>query len=265
MPPLSYSTGLCLAAACFCAATTGAFAQEASQNEVNNPLTPKITIFLQDYYVGDLAGTQDKDANKSQVQGLFPHQIGGPNQLFRFTLPLVTTPTEAGQATDLGDLTLLDVFPFRAGRVELGIGPLFVLPTATDRATGAGEWQAGAAGVLIAPQTQGLLGALVTYQHSFAGPQSRADVSLMTVQPLIIYNLPRGWYLRSTAIWVADFVGDGSYIPIGFGVGKVIQTAGPTVNLYVEPQVTAWKADGLGIPKWQVLVGVTLQFPLHRH
>jgi hypothetical protein len=258
-------TGLCLAAACFCAAATEALAQEASQNDVNNPLTPKNTIFLQDYFVPDLAGVQDKDGNRFQVQGLFPHQIGGPDQLVRFTLPLVTAPTEAGQTTDLGDLTLLDVFPFRVGHVELGVGPLFVLPTATDRATGAGKWQAGAAGVLIAPQTQGLLGALVTYQHSFAGPQSRPDVSLMTIQPLIIYNLPRGWYLRSTAIWVADFVGDGSYIPIGFGVGKVIQTSGPTLNLYVEPQVTAWKADGHGIPKWQILAGVTLQFPLHRH
>ncbi len=265
MPTLSYSTALCLAATCFCAAATEAFAQEVSQNEVNNPLTPKNTIFLQNYYGSDLAGIQDKDANKFQLQGLFPHQIGGPDQLFRFTLPLATAPTEAGQATDLGDLTLLDVFPFHAGGVELGIGPLFVLPTATDRATGAGKWQAGAAGVLIAPQTQGLLGALVTYQHSFAGPPSRADVSLMTVQPLIIYNLPQGWYLRSSAIWVLDFVGDSSYVPIGFGLGKVIQTSGPTVNVYLEPQVTAWKADGLGIPKWQILGGVTLQFPIRRH
>src|SRR5260370_359935 len=167
--------------------------------------------------------------------------------------------------TDLGVLPLRAVFPFHAGGVELGMGPLFVLPTATDRATGAGKWQAGAAGVLIAPQTQGLLGALVTYQHSFAGPPSRADVSLMTVQPLIIYNLPQGWYLRSSAIWVLDFVGDSSYVPIGFGLGKVIQTSGPTVNVYLEPQVTAWKADGLGIPKWQILGGVTLQFPIRPH
>jgi hypothetical protein len=172
-----------------------------------------------------------------------------------FCLPLVTAPTEAGQATDLGDLTLLDVFSFRAGGVELGVGPLFVPPTATDRASGAGKWQAGAAGVLIAPQTQGLLGALVTYQHSLAGPPSRSDVSLMTVQPLILYNLPQGWYLRSSAIWVFDFVGDSSYVPIGFGLGKVIRTSGPTVNVYLEPQGTAWKADGLGIPKWQILGG----------
>lgn len=265
MPPRSYSTALWFAAA-FCASVTGAFAQETSQNQINNPLTPKDTFFLQDYYVPDLAGAPGEDANRLQLQGLFPHQIGGPEQLFRFTLPLATTtPTQAGEVTGLGDLTLLDVFPFRAGGVEVAVGPLLVLPTATDRATGAGEWQAGAAGLLIAPQARGLLGALVTYQHSFAGQQNRADVSLMTVQPLVTKNLPRGWYLRSSAIWIVDFEGKGSYIPIGFGVGKVIRTAGPTVNLYVEPQVTAWNANGPGIPKWEVLAGVTLQFPLHRH
>lgn len=64
-------------------------------------------------------------------------------------------------------------------------------------------------------------------------------LAVACVQPLILYNLPRGWRLRSSAIWAVDFVGDSSYVPIGFGFGKVIQTSGPTVNLYVGPQVSA--------------------------
>lgn len=237
-------------------------AQDGGQNEANNPLTPKITVNAHNYYVGDLSGLPDEDANQFLVRGLVPHKVGGPGQLLRFTLPVATSPTASGHVTDWGDLTLIDLFPFKAGRTEVAVGPLLVAPTATNRATGAGKWQVGAAGLVIAPQTWGLVGSLVTYQASVAGSDTRSDVSLMTMQPLLLYNLPKGWYLRSTAIWNFDFEGDNSYVPVGFGVGKVIPTSGPTVNVFVEPQVTAWKDDGVGVPNWQVFVGVNLQFPI---
>lgn len=241
-----------------------AAAQDAGQNDANNPLTPKITLNLQDYYVGDLSGVPNTDANQFLLRGLLPHKIGGPGQLFRFTLPIVTTPTGGGHTTDVGDLTVMDLFVVPKGHLELGGGPLLVAPTAGEHATGAGKWQAGAAGILIAPQKWGLLGGLVTYQHSFAGDSDRADVSLMTLQPLVLYNLPKGWYLRSTATWTFDFEGDTSYIPIGAGFGKVFEVGGVTLNAFVEPQITAWKDNGVGVPNWQAFVGLNMQFPLKR-
>jgi len=68
--------------------------------------------------------------------------------------------------------------------VVLGVGPLLAAPTAASRNTGAGKWQAGAAGVAVAPPW-GLLAGLVTYQHSFAGDDSCPTAQIITAQPIV--------------------------------------------------------------------------------
>jgi hypothetical protein len=138
---------------------------------------------------------------------------------------------------------------------------LLVAPTASDDVLGSGKWQAGPAVAVVAPQKWGLAAALVQHQQSFAGDEDRPDVSLLTVQPILTYNLPQGWYLRSSGIWNFDFVNDNYFIPVGLGAGKVWKVdKGTTANLFIEPQYTIWEDAGPGIPRWQIFVGFNLQF-----
>ncbi len=234
-----------------------------SQNESNNPLTPKITLNVHDYYVPSFYGLDDRQANQLLLRGVIPHKLFDAPQLFRFTLPIAEAPTfPDGTDSGLGDLTLIDWFMFKGGGLEFGVGPLLVAPTASTEALGAGKWQAGAAGIVVAAREWGILGSLVTFQQSFAsqgGDTDRDDVSLLTVQPLAIYNLPEGFYLRSTAIWNFDFDKGDYYIPVGLGVGKVWQLGGgATLNTFIEPQYTVFH-DGVA-PQWQIFAGVNLQF-----
>ncbi len=142
------------------------------------------------------------------------------------------------------------------------MGPLLVAPTASSQILGAGKWQAGAAGVVVIPEKWGLLATLVTYQHSFAGDSSRPDISLMTVQPIVTYNLPQGFDLRSTAVWNFEFINYRSDIPVGAGIGKVWSfPGGSTINAFVEPQYSVFRS-GVGVPEWQIYGGINLQFPL---
>ena len=230
-----------------------------STNEANNPLTPKVTINLQDYYTPSFFGPLNSDANSLLLRGLIPMNFGGLPQLLRFTLPYSVNPTPNGYADGLGDLTIFDLFVMPTKPVMLAVGPLFVAPTATDRFTGAGRWQAGAAMAAIAPLSWGLVGGLVTYQHSFADSLDREPTSLLTVQPIIFYNLPQGFYVRTSAIWNFDFQNNIGYIPVGLGIGKVFQAGKTTVNAFIEPQYTTYHY-GDQVPHWQVFAGVNLQF-----
>ncbi|TIN48127.1 MAG: hypothetical protein E5Y32_05530 [Mesorhizobium sp.] len=232
-------------------------------NAANNPLTPKITINFHDYYVPELEGLDDRYANQFLLRGLIPHDLFGYPQLVRFTLPIATAPEfPDGYVTGLGDLTLMDIFVFPGEKISFGAGPLVVLPTATDDLLGAGKWQAGAVGLAIAPQPWGLLGGLVTYQASFAGDDDREDVSLLTFQPIVNFNLSEGFYLRSSATWNFNFENDTYYIPVGFGVGKVLQVNDKvTMNAFIEPQYTV-ASEGIGNPEWQIFAGVNFQFAL---
>lgn len=250
---------LALSLAMALTATAAKGQEENSTNEANNPLTPKITINLQNYYTPSFYGPLGTDANSFLLRGLIPMTLGGLPQLVRFTLPLSDNPTFDGHRLGLGDLTLFDLFAFPGKPVTFAAGPLLVAPTATDRATGAGRWQAGAAGVAMAPLSWGLVGGLLTYQHSFADSFGREPQSLLTFQPIVNYNLPHGFYLRSSAIWNFDFQNRLGYIPGGFGLGKVIQLGKVTANAFIEPQYTIYHY-GEQAPHWQIFAGVNLQF-----
>lgn len=243
--------------------TPGLSQEHEDVNVANNPLTPKITLNLQNYHAPDIVGLDDRYANQLLLRGLVPADFFGQPQLFRFTLPVATAPAfPSGYETGLGDLTLLDILLFPGRQVSFGFGPLLVLPTATDDSLGSGTWQAGAAGVVVAPQPWGLVGALATYQTSLAGRDEREDVSLATFQPIVNLNLKDGWYLRSSATASFDLENDGYFVPVGLGVGKVFKVSDKTtLNAYVEPQYTVLN-EGYGNPRWQVLAGANLQFAI---
>jgi hypothetical protein len=232
-------------------------------NAANNPLTPKITVNLQDYFLPSLNRLGNRQANQGLLRGLVPSDAFGVPQLVRFTLPLVTTPTfPSGSDTGLGDLTVFDLVVIPTKSVVFGVGPLLVAPTATSRNTGTGKWQGGAAAVAVAPQSWGLLAGLVTYQHSFAGDDDRPTAQIVTAQPIVTYNLADGFYLRSTGVMTFDLGNHTTTIPVGFGAGKVWSFGNSnTVNVFAEPQYSVIHS-GVGIPVWQIFAGVNFQFAL---
>ena len=142
-------------------------------------------------------------------------------QLIRVTLPVSTRPDpDGGYSTGLGDINLFDIFLVKTTGMQLGIGPLLTIPTASRDELGTGKWQAGLAAIAIHATPQRLLGGLLQWQASFAGDDDRDDVNTLTFQPFLIFNLPKGWYLRSTGIWTFDLEHDHHYIPVGVGAGK---------------------------------------------
>ena len=93
-------------------------------NAANNPLTPKITVNLQDYFLPSLNRLGNRQANQGLLRGLVPSDAFGVPQLIRFTLPLVTTPNfPNGSHTGLGDLTLFDLVVIPTQSVVFGVGP----------------------------------------------------------------------------------------------------------------------------------------------
>ena len=92
----------------------------------------------------------------------------------------------------------------------------------------------------------GLLGVLGTYQQTLSGVSSHVTVA----QPLIFFNLPHGYYLRSSAAMTFNTGNHTSAIPVGVGLGKVIQLdAGYTLNAYAEVQRSLYRS-GVGAPNY---------------
>lgn len=246
--------------------SAGAVQEEASKaedaNKANNPLTPAPALNLQNYYVPKLFDS-DKYTNDLYVRGALPLPPMGVvpvPQLLRLTIPVSTRPeTGGGYTTGIGDINIFDIFLLKTQGTQLGLGPLLTLPTASNDVLGTGKWQGGLAAIAIDPSPKRLLGGLVQWQASFAGDSARPDVNTLTIQPFLIYNLPDGWYLRSTATWTFDIKNDRYFIPVGLGAGKAWRVGKNIYNVFAEPQWTV-AHDGAGFPQFAVFAGINVTF-----
>jgi hypothetical protein len=138
---------------------------------------------------------------------------------------------------------------------------MLVFPTGSNDFLGSGKWQAGGAFVAMHHVPGGhVAGALLTYQHSFAGQEDRGEVSVLAFQPALTFNIAAGLYARSSgATWTFDFENERTLIPFGLGVGKVFRANRTMVNVFVEPQLTVY-SEGAGQPAYQVFFGMNLQW-----
>lgn len=236
----------------------------SAANESNNPITLKTEIILQNFFLPTPQADGGRSADEVLLRLYQPFKVFGIDNIFRAYQPIVTDPLfPAGREAGLGDTTIYDLALHKMNKLTVGAGPLLVLPVANHTNEGYRKWQAGGAVVAVTSGSWGLAGAVVTYQHSFAGDGSRRPTAeLVTVQPQVYYNLPHGIYLRSSGIWNINFDAPHvSEIPLGSGVGKVMKLQyGTTMNFYVEPQYSLYQ-HGNGSPKWQILTGLNILLP----
>ena len=238
--------------------------ESSASNAANNPVEPRLTLQYWNYYAPSL-NHLNGDAENGQAKVLIPFQIAGVQQIMHIIPPVITDPTTTiGPRTGLGDT---QIYNFTLGKFDLGLpqkvtfglGPLVAIPTSTSTNFGTNKLQAGAAGIILAPQSWGLLAVLGTYQQTLSGISSHVTVA----QPLIFLNLPHGYYLRSSAPMTFDTGNHTSAIPVGLGLGKVIQLdAGYTLNAYAEIQPSLYRS-GVGAPNYQAFTGISLQLPSH--
>jgi hypothetical protein len=248
-------------------------ARESLEEQFVDPLTTLPQVFLKDEFSPVNYGT-DVQANQVVARIIIPRIP--PNtllpfvQLVRPTFSLVTVPgPKGGTRTDFGDMQLFDlaVLPWPPAETGLrfGLGPTFVFPTATSKLAGQGAWQAGPAFAGVYTGVPRLLvGFLLQNPISFAytSPNRRSQNNL-AFQPVALFNLWDGWYLRSAdATWIYGWRPHSPFLlPLSLGVGRVMVHPGlPTLNFYVAAEWMAYHQDAPIASHWSVNFGVTIGF-----
>jgi hypothetical protein len=141
-------------------------------------------------------GPDNEALNFFRIQPLIPFELSKSwTLLTRVIIPIAHQPWP--DSTDgLSDISLVAFLtPARSGKFVWGMGPALLLPTATDESLGTEKWSAGPAAAGIYTSGPWVVGAVAQNLWSFAGEKDRTDVNVMTLRPLINYNLPNGWYL----------------------------------------------------------------------
>jgi hypothetical protein len=240
------------------------YAQSTAEdaNKSNNPLNPAASLNIQNYYTPSVFGAsaQTNDFLLRPTVPVGPNGVIGVPEIFRATVPISTRPDPSGgYNTGIGDINLFDIFLLSQGDMQLGVGPLVTMPSATDPSLGTGKWQAGLAAVAVSATKARLLGALIQWQHSFAGQSGRPTVQSLTAQPFGIFNFADGWYVRSTGIWTFDLQHGTYYIPVGLGGGKAWKYESVIYNAFIEPQYSV-AHSGKGVPQFTIFAGLNMTF-----
>jgi len=228
------------------------------QNTSNDPLTPKMAFEFHNYAQPVLTDRPASGADQGYFRFVLPHASFGIDQMMRASMPVVASSWDPERAINgVGDFTIFNLAVHYFGDIKTGIGPLLVVPTASSPALGTRKWQAGVEAVVSAPHSWGLTTILASWQQTLDG----SGLQTVTAQPLLFFNLPDRFYLRSTGI--ASFtLGRNAVVPVGLGLGRVFELPnGASINTFVEPQYSVIQ-NGPGVAAFQVFAGLVIQLPV---
>jgi hypothetical protein len=234
--------------------------------KANNPLANTKAFNLQNYYIPSIYEDANLKANSMLVRYASPFMQG--KILVRFTLPLSTNPSgydgngKPTYRSGIGDLNFFATYTLSDPNAKtlIGVGPQVVIPTGSNVFTSSGKWQLGGAFIVFNAASPAFQwGFLATYQVSIAGQSDRPTTSLLIVQPFGIFQLGKGAYLRSTALWNFNLENHAYNVPIGVGAGHVMKADKLVFNIFLEPQFTMLH-DGAGQPALQIFGGINCQF-----
>jgi len=230
-----------------------------------NPIANLISLPLQDN-INTGIGPDDETQNILNIQPVWPISLSDNwNIITRTILPVTSQPdilTGEGRINGLGDTTFTAFLsPANSGSLTWGVGPVILLPTATDDKLGADKWGAGASAVVLSMPGNWVVGSLFSNVWSVGG-SGKQDINLFTWQYFINYNLPESWYITTAPIITANWEADSNNrwtVPVGGGVGKIFKIGKQPVNAQISAYNNVVSPD-LGAD-WQFRLQLQFLFP----
>lgn len=234
--------------------------------QLANPVAALSSLPFQFNYDTNIGPDDDGRRVTLNIQPVVPFELNDRwNLISRTILPVIDQKDifpGAGSQTGLGDTVQSLFFSPRPapGGAIWGVGPVFLLPTATDDLLGTEKWGAGPTGVLLKQTGPLTYGILANHIESFAGASSRADVSATYFNPFLSTRFEGGWTLGTQLEHTLDHENDADTGQVSVFLSKVTQVGPQMVSFGVIPKY--WYKDSASSPEGFALrLNVTLLFP----
>ena len=197
--------------------------------ELTNPLADLMTIPVQMNYDQDIGAGDEGERLRTNIQPVIPFHLNETwNLISRTIVPVIHQedifPGEGSQF-GLGDTSLSLFFSPKkptANGLLWGIGPIFLLPTATDSLLGGKKWGAGLTAVALTMWGPWTMGALANHVWSVAGDSDRSDISNTFLQPFVSYTWPNAWTLSVQSESEYNWKTEKWSVPVNAAVSRLV-------------------------------------------
>lgn len=237
---------------------------DALAKQLANPVAALISVPFQNNFDFGI-GSNDGWRYTLNVQPVVPFSLNDDwNLISRTIIPIIHQQDVFGSSsqTGLGD-TVQSVFfspkEPTSGGWTWGIGPVFLLPTATDGRLGSEKWGLGPTAVALKQEGKWTYGVLANHLWSVAGHSDRAEVNATFLQPFVTYSLGQGQTLTAQTETTYDWRNSKWTMPLGLLYGKVTRIGSQMVSIGGGIRYYGTKPDGA--PDWGIRVSLTLLFP----
>lgn len=233
--------------------------------KLSNPVAALISVPLQNNFDFGAGPNSDGFQYKLNLQPVIPISLNENwNLISRTIIPFVYQENIVGRTSQSGLSDTVQSFFFSPKAPTSGgwiwaVGPVLLLPTATDNLLGAEKWGAGPTALMLKQQNGWTYGALANHIWSYAGDSSRAEVNATFLQPFVSYTTKKqttfGLQTESTYDWSKSQW----TVPLVMNVSQLVKLGGKPVQFSFGVKYYAEKpADG---PDWGLRFAVTFLFP----
>jgi hypothetical protein len=232
--------------------------------QLQNPVASLISVPFQNNFDFNLGPNGDGFKYTLNFQPVIPLSINKDyNLIIRTILPIISQDDviPGTSQSGLGDIVQSFFFSPKkpVGGLILGFGPVFLYPSATNALLGSEKWGAGPTG-LVLKQTGGwTYGLLFNHIWSYAGDDSRDEVSATFLQPFLSYTTKSKTTFGLNAESTYDWHNSQWTVPINLSVSQLIKVGKLPVSLALGFKYYA-EAPSPG-PDWGLRFVVTPLFP----
>lgn len=246
-----------------CAESDAELAKKAS-----NPIAAMISLPMQLNYDKRLGANDEGEKWLLNIQPVIPFDLNPEwNLISRTVVPLLDqkdlAPGGALDASGVGDITQSLFFSPKAptsGGWIWGVGPVFLLPTASEKVLGSEKWGLGPTAVVLKQENGWTYGVLGNHIWSVGGEDQRNDISATYLQPFFGYTTRKFTTFMINTESTYDWKNSAWTVPINLTATQMLRIGGQPLTLQAGARYWAESPQG-GPEGWGFRFAVTFLFP----
>jgi hypothetical protein len=225
---------------------------QALAKKLANPVAALISLPFQNNFDFGMGPNEDGFRYTLNVQPVIPITLNKDwNLISRTIVPIIGQTNVVGTSSQFGLGDTIQSFFFSPNKSEpfvWGIGPQFLIPTATNEYLGTQKFAVGGTVLVLKQKGKWTVGSLVGHLWSVAGKDSRADFSTTNIQPFISYTTKTAWTFSLNTESTYEWKSETWNVPIHLQATKLVKFGKQPVS--VGGGLRCWATSGPGGPQW---------------